>query len=108
MTAFEITLMDSPREECYVSFEESIMSAQPQRITSGSTEAYIRELASRHHIVFVPTALDAFAQDVTRLAADHVRLDEVECLLIGLQRAGHLSRPELVHLQARYLREAKP
>jgi hypothetical protein len=108
MTAFEITLMDSPREECYISFEERIMSAQPQRITSGSTEAYIRDLASRHHIVFVPTELDAFAQDVTRLAADHVRLDEVECLLIGLQRAGHLSRPELVHLQARYLREAKP
>jgi hypothetical protein len=100
MTAFETTLMDSPREECYISFEEKIMSAQPQRITSGSTEAYIRDLASRQ--------LDAFAQDVTRLAADHVRLDEVECLLIGLQRAGHLSRPELVHLQARYLREAKP
>ena len=56
---------------------------------------------------FYPTKLDAFAQDVTRLAADHVRLDEVECLLLGLQRAGHLSRPELVHLQAKYLREAK-
>jgi hypothetical protein len=55
-----------------------------------------------------PTKLDAFAQDVTRLAADRVRLDEVECLLLGLQRAGHLSRPELVHLQAKYLREAKP
>jgi hypothetical protein len=36
-----------------------------------------------------------------------VRLDEVECLLLGLQRAGHLSRPELIHLQANYLREAK-
>jgi hypothetical protein len=57
---------------------------------------------------FIPTKLDAFAQDVTRLAGDHVRLDEVECLLLGLQRAGHLSRPELIHLQAKYLREAKP
>ena len=84
------------------------MSAQPQGITSGSTEAYIRELASQYRVVFVPTELDVFAQDVTRLAADHVHLSEVECLLVGLQRAGHLSRPELVHLQARYLREAKP
>jgi hypothetical protein len=83
------------------------MSAKPQHITSGSTEAHIRELASRHHVVFAPTKLDAFAQDVTRLAADDVRLDEVECLLLGLQRAGHISRPELVHLQANYLREAK-
>jgi hypothetical protein len=83
------------------------MSSQVQGVTSGSTEAYIRELASRHQVVFVPTKLDAFAQDVTRLAADQVRLDEVECLLLGLQRAGHLSRPELVHLQAQYLRESK-
>jgi len=86
------------------------MSARLQRVTSDSTEAYIREireLASRHQVVFIPTKLDAFAQDVTRLAADHVHLDEVECLLLGLQRAGHLSRPELIHLQAKYLREAK-
>ena len=87
------------------------MSARLQRVTSDSTEANIREireLASRHQVVFIPTKLDAFAQDVTRLAADHVHLDEVECLLLGLQRAGHLSRPELIHLQAKYLREAKP
>jgi len=83
------------------------MSPKAQSATSGSTEAYIRKLASQHQVVFIPTKLDAFAQDVTRLAADHVRLDEVECLLLGLQRAGHLSRPELVHLQAQYLREAK-
>ena len=85
-----------------------MMSAPLQPVTSDSTEAYIRELASRHQVVFIPTRLDAFAQDVTRLAADDVRLDEVERLLVGLQRAGHLSRPELIHLQAKYLREAKP
>ena len=85
-----------------------MMSAPLQPVTSDSTEAYIRELASRHQVVFIPTRLDAFAQDVTRLAADDVRLDEVECLLVGLQRAGHPGRPELIHLQAKYLREAKP
>jgi hypothetical protein len=100
--------MDFQRVECYISTEGNMMSAPSQHVTSGSTEAYIRELASRHQVVFIPTRLDAFAQDVTRLAADHVRLDEVECLLVGLQRAGHLSWPELVHLQAKYLREAKP
>ncbi len=83
------------------------MSSPIQSVTSGSTEAYIRELASRHQVVFIPTKLDAFAQDVTRLAGDQVHLDEVECLLLGLQRAGHLSRPELVHLQAQYLRESR-
>lgn len=100
--------MDFQWEKCYIPTEGKIMSARLQSVTTGSTEACIRELALRHHVVFVPTKLDAFAQEVTRLAADHVQLDEVECLLVGLQRAGHLSRPELVHLQAKYLREAKP
>jgi hypothetical protein len=35
-------------------------------------------------------------------------LDEIEQLLIALQRAGHLSRTELVRLQANYLRETRP
>jgi hypothetical protein len=83
------------------------MLPKAQHSIAGSTEAYIRELASRHQVVFIPTKLDAFAQDVARLADDHVQPDEVECLLLGLQRAGHLSRPELIHLQAKYLREAK-
>ncbi len=29
-------------------------------------------------------------------------------MLIALQRAGHVTRDRLVHLQARYLRETKP
>jgi hypothetical protein len=45
---------------------------------------------------------------MSRLADDSVELDEIEQLLIGLQRAGHLSRPEMILLQAQYLREANP
>jgi hypothetical protein len=43
---------------------------------------------------------------ITRLAGDTVILDDVEQTLLALQRAGHLSRRDLVRLQARYLREA--
>jgi hypothetical protein len=42
------------------------------------------------------------------LADDTIEFDEIERLLIGLQRAGHLSRAEMIHLHASYLREAKP
>ena len=52
-------------------------------------------------------ANDAWAHDVTHLADDDVTLDEIELLLIELQRAGHLSRPEALKLQVNYLREAK-
>jgi hypothetical protein len=43
-----------------------------------------------------------------RLAGDMVELDEIEQLLIGLQRAKHITRIEVIQLQARYLHEAKP
>ena len=84
------------------------MSARPQTATATSTAALIREMAAQHHVTYVPTRSELLAGDITRLAGDHVRLDEVECLLVALQRAGHLSRNELVHLQARYLSETKP
>ena len=69
--------------------------------------ADIRALAKRHKVAYTETAIDAWARDITRLAGDDVSLDEIELLLIALQRAGHLSRPEALKLQVNYLREAK-
>jgi hypothetical protein len=45
---------------------------------------------------------------MTRLADDAIEPDEIECMLFALHRAGHLDRRQLVHLQVKYLREAKP
>jgi hypothetical protein len=70
-------------------------------------EETIRALAERHKIAYAETATDAWARHVTRLAGDDVSLDKVELLLIALQRAGHLSRPDALRLQVSYLREAK-
>ena len=80
------------------------MSAQPQ----SATATRIRNLARKYGVAYVRTQSDALANHITRLADDHVELDEVEQLLIALQRGGHLSRVEVVRLQASYLREAKP
>jgi hypothetical protein len=44
---------------------------------------------------------------MTRLADDAIQPDEIECMLFALHRAGHLDRHQLVHLQVKYLREAK-
>ena len=70
--------------------------------------AAIRTLAERHKVSYVETATDVWAHHVTRLAGDDVQLDDIELLLIALQRAGHLTRPDALALQVRYLREAKP
>jgi hypothetical protein len=72
------------------------------------TATAILTLARQHGVAYTPTAADVWANDVTRLADDNVTLDEVELLLVALQRAGHLSRPEALRLQVNYLREAKP
>ena len=71
------------------------------------TAAAILALAKQHGVAYTPTANDLWAHNVTRLAGDDVTLDEIELLLIELQRGGHLSRPEALKLQANYLREAK-
>ena len=84
------------------------MTTRPGTVMQNSTAAYIRGLAAQHHVTYVQTHSDQLALDVTRLADDAIQPDEIECMLFALQRAGHLSRRELVHLQVEYLREAKP
>lgn len=72
-----------------------------------ATAVRIRRMAQRHQVVYTPTQTDRYAHHVTRLADNHVELDEIEQLLVALQRSGHLTRPEMVQLQASYLRETK-
>lgn len=79
------------------------MSAQAETATA----ARIRALARKYVVAYSPTQRDALADRITRLAGDDVELDEIEQLLIALQRSGHLTRTEMVQLQANYLREAR-
>jgi hypothetical protein len=79
------------------------MSARAENATA----ARIRRMAEEYHVAYVRTPRDALAHHITRLAGDDVQLDEIEQLLIALQRSGHLSRIEMVKLQATYLREAR-
>jgi hypothetical protein len=71
------------------------------------TAARIRKMAKERHVVYVHTPRDVEAHHITRLAGDDVEFDEIEQLLIALQRSGYLSRAEMVQLQAAYLREAR-
>ena len=72
------------------------------------TAGEIVSLAQKHGVTYRPTTTDAWAQTVTRLAGDDVALDDIELLLIALERAGQLSRQEALRLQVNYLREALP
>ena len=72
------------------------------------TATTVRRMALQHHVMYARTPNDRLAHHMTRLAGDAVEHDEVEQLIIALQRAGHLTRKDAVHLTARYRREAKP
>lgn len=92
--------MDSQHLRCYI----TPMSKHAE----SATAARIREMARERHVAYVRTQHDMLAHHITRLAGDDVELDEIEQLLIALQRSGHLSRAEMIQLQANYLREVRP
>jgi hypothetical protein len=93
-------LMDSQRVKCYI----NPMSEHAE----SATATRIRKMALEHQVAYVRTEHDMLAHHITRLAGDDVELDEVEQLLVALQRGGYLSRAEMVQLQASYLREVRP
>ena len=70
--------------------------------------ARIRKMAEERRVTYVRRPRDVQAHHITRLAGDDVEFDEIEQLLIALQRSGYLSHGEMVQLQAAYLREARP
>ena len=80
------------------------MSMRPQTATA----SIIRQMAEEHHVSYVLTRSDALALHISSHSGDDVIPDDVERLLIALQRAGHLTSRDVMRLQASYLREAKP
>ncbi len=76
-------------------------------LSESATAVRIRKMAQECHVAYIRTPRDVQAHHITRLAGDDVELDEIEQLLIALQRSGHLSRAEMVQLQAAYLREVR-
>lgn len=66
---------------------------------------YITELAQAHGVRYTMTANDALAGVITQLADDYVALDEIELLLLALERAGVIASENIVPLHINYLRE---
>jgi len=70
-----------------------------------SAKQEIHQLARKHGIVYKRSAIDDWADSITRLSGDDVTLDETECLLVVLGRANILTDRETTILHARYLKE---
>ena len=76
--------------------------------TRSATAARIQKMARERDVAYVRTERDMITHHIARLAGDDdVELDEIEQLLIALQRSGHLSRAEMIQLQANFLRDVR-
>lgn len=69
--------------------------------------SFVRDLARRYKVAYVPSSMDQWAETVTRLAGDEVRSDSTQDLLVALKRAGKLSKGDVAALTVNYLRERK-
>lgn len=81
----------------------------PDTATLPTTDVgnYVRRLAALHGVSYAPTAVDRWAETVTRLAGDEVRSGPVQDLLVALKRAGKLTKDDMAELLVNYLRERK-
>lgn len=68
----------------------------------------ILELARAHHVSYEVGPHDEFAQTMSYLAGNRVKLDATGKLIVALQRAGVITRQKAVMMQAEYMRQAKP
>jgi len=59
---------------------------------------YVRKLAKREGVTFMPTFADLWAAAVTKLAGDEVSSDRTDDLLVALARAGKLSPRDMTKL----------
>lgn len=75
------------------------------RIPEMNLRQFILSLAKRFKVTYVRTYSDDWARNVTRLAGDDVQTDEIEQLVIAMNKAHKVSDIDMVQMLARYMRE---
>ncbi len=81
--------------------------AVPLQIPSVGVSQFVERLARQHHVSYTRTAVDEWAETVTRLAGDDVRSDSTGDLLVALKRAHKLSDREMTALLISHQREIR-
>lgn len=68
--------------------------------------SYIERFAEHYNIIHQRTGLDEFAEAVTRMAGDEIKLDPTEKLLVALKKKEIINAKQLSRLLSNYLKEA--
>ncbi|MDO8729459.1 MAG: hypothetical protein Q7K26_06320 [bacterium] len=85
--------------------EKKVNIDESTKVPQSGLKEYIVSLALRRDVAYVKTYSDEWAATVTRLVGDDVEMDDIECTLIALRRAGVINTKQMGILLVAYLRE---
>ncbi|MFA5170262.1 MAG: hypothetical protein WC426_01755 [Sulfuriferula sp.] len=85
--------------------EDQVQPVDISNIPTSGLKEYVINLAKKYNIAYMKTYSDEWSDAVTRLSDDDVVMDDVELLLLALERAGVIARADVVPLHVSYLRE---
>lgn len=74
-------------------------------LPKSDVRSYIERLAEHYNIIHQRTGLDEFAEAVTRMAGDEIKLDPTEKLLVALKKKELINAKQLSRLLSNYLKE---
>ncbi len=83
------------------------MTKLPDPLPTTDVAKFVADLAREHGVVAVRTQLDAYAEKLTELSGDEVRLDETELMLVKLAEKGVFTGRQMGGVMLSYMREKK-
>jgi len=83
------------------------MAKLPDPLPTANVAGFVAELAREHGVVVVRTKLDQFAEKLTELSGDDVRLDATELALVKLKERGIITTQEMSMLILNHIREQR-
>lgn len=76
-------------------------------LPTANVAGFVADLAREHGVVVVRTKLDQFAEKLTELSGDDVRLDATELALVKLTERGIITAREMGMLILNHIREQR-
>lgn len=83
------------------------MAKLPYPLPTANVAGFVADLAREHGAVVVRTKLDQFAEKLTELSGDDVRLDATELALVKLTEHGVITAREMGMLILNHIREQR-
>ncbi len=83
------------------------MAKLPDPLPTANVARFVADLAREHGVVVVRTKLDQFAEKLTELSGDDVRLDATELALVKLTERGIITAREMSMLILNHIREQR-